>query len=58
MHFTTHDLETLAAEVAFISRQTGAFLKEQQSLFHRDIIQQKGFNDLVSHVDHQAEQMM
>lgn len=58
MHFTTHDLEMLATEVAVISRQTGAFLKEQQSLFHRDMIQQKGFNDLVSHVDQQAEQIL
>ena len=48
----------LTNKVAEISKQAGAFIREQRRIFDPSKIEYKGLNDLVSYVDKTAEQMI
>lgn len=48
----------LTNKVAEISKQAGAFIREQRTIFDPSKIEYKGLNDLVSYVDKTAEQMI
>jgi myo-inositol-1(or 4)-monophosphatase len=49
------DLQQLCQRVTIIARSAGAFIKHEAATFDRSKIEMKGFNDLVSYVDKQAE---
>jgi myo-inositol-1(or 4)-monophosphatase len=39
-------------------KEAGAFIKEQRKSFSQNVVEYKGFNDLVSYVDKNAEQLL
>ena len=49
------NLEQLCQQTIAISKKAGAFIKQEATTFDRSKIEMKGFNDLVSYVDKQAE---
>ncbi|GAB3824965.1 inositol monophosphatase family protein [Pontibacter rugosus] len=52
------NLEQLAQQLNILCRQTGAFIKQEGQTFDRSKIEKKGFNDLVSYVDKEAEKQL
>lgn len=48
-------IAALCADVEKISLEVGAFIRHERTNFNRDKVQLKGFNDLVSYVDKEAE---
>lgn len=51
-------LEQLCQQTIEISKKAGAFIKQEAVTFDRSKIEKKGFNDLVSYVDKQAEEQL
>ena len=49
------DLKQLCQHVTIVARNAGSFIKQESATFDRSKIELKGFNDLVSYVDKQAE---
>lgn len=49
------NLEQLCEQTIEISKKAGAFIKQEASTFDKSKVEKKGFNDLVSYVDKQAE---
>ncbi len=49
------DLQQLCLKVNDIAREAGNYIKQESATFDRSKIELKGFNDLVSYVDKQAE---
>ncbi|MER2999639.1 inositol monophosphatase family protein [Pontibacter populi] len=49
------DLKQLCQQVTIVARNAGSFIKQESATFDRSKIELKGFNDLVSYVDKQAE---
>ncbi|AKD02783.1 inositol monophosphatase family protein [Pontibacter korlensis] len=52
------NLNQIANNLNVICRHVGAFIKQEGENFDRSKIEQKGFNDLVSYVDKEAEQQL
>lgn len=52
------ELYPLLQQTIAISRETGAFIKKERENFDLGRVEQKGFNDLVSYVDKEAEKMI
>ncbi len=51
------NLETITQQVVDISREVGDFIRQERKNFDHDRVEQKkGFNDLVSYVDKEAEE--
>jgi len=55
---TKEDLQNLLPAVQEIAFQAGAFIREERRQFSYERVEIKGLNDLVSHVDKGAEQMI
>ena len=51
-------LDRVVTKVIEVSKEVGAFIREQRKTFSPDKIEIKGLNDLVSYVDKIAEQMI
>jgi myo-inositol-1(or 4)-monophosphatase len=51
-------LEEITKKVIEISKQAGAFIREERKSFGADKIEYKGLNDLVSYVDKTAEEII
>jgi len=49
------DLQLVLDQVRTLVKETGAFIGKEGRQFSREMIEYKGFNDLVSYVDKQAE---
>jgi myo-inositol-1(or 4)-monophosphatase len=58
MNFTSHGLEQITRQVVLLSKQAGAFIREERLLFQYEKAEIKGVNDLVSYVDREAEKML
>ena len=52
------NLRQLCQNVTIIARSAGAFIKHEAAGFDRSKVELKGFNDLVSYVDKQAEEQL
>ena len=52
------DLSVLAPQVAIVARQAGAFLREAQKNFNRQVVELKSLNALVSDADRSAEKLI
>ncbi|MCJ8163815.1 inositol monophosphatase [Pontibacter sp. E15-1] len=52
------NLNQLSNNLNIIARKVGAYIKNEGSTFDRSRIEMKGFNDLVSYVDKQAEKQL
>jgi myo-inositol-1(or 4)-monophosphatase len=52
------DLSVLTPQVADVAIQTGAFLRESQKNFNRNLVELKSLNALVSDVDRSAEKLI
>lgn len=52
------DLERILTQTTAIVKQVGGFIRQEGQNFDRDNIEKKGFNDLVSYVDKQAEEQL
>lgn len=52
------DLVKTVEEVIKVSRKAGGFIREESKKFSASSIEHKGFNDLVSYVDKEAESMI
>jgi myo-inositol-1(or 4)-monophosphatase len=52
------DLQQLCQNVTIIARSAGAFIKQEVANFDRSKVEMKGFNNLVSYVDKQAEEQL
>lgn len=52
------DLEKVLNSTIEIVKQVGGFIRQEGQNFDRDNIEKKGFNDLVSYVDKQAEEQL
>lgn len=53
--YTTIELKTLLEKTQDIAKQVGAFIRRERQHFNVDKVEHKGFNDLVSYVDKEAE---
>lgn len=49
-------LQQIVTQVIELSKQVGAFIKQERSTFNPDAIEYKGLNDMVSYVDKTAEE--
>lgn len=49
------DLQLVLNKVRMLVKETGAFIRTEGRQFNKEMIEYKGFNDLVSYVDKQAE---
>jgi len=49
-------LQQIVTQVIDLSKQVGAFIKQERSTFNSDQIEYKGLNDMVSYVDKTAEE--
>ena len=49
-------LQQIVNQVIELSKQVGAFIKQERSTFDPDKIEYKGLNDMVSYVDKTAEE--
>jgi myo-inositol-1(or 4)-monophosphatase len=49
-------LQQIVTQVIELSKQVGAFIKQERSTFNQDAIEYKGLNDMVSYVDKTAEE--
>jgi len=52
------ELELIADKAITITKRAGAFIREEATKFERAAVEHKGFNDLVSYVDKQAEKIL
>lgn len=52
------NLETICREAIPCVKEAGAFIREQRKTFSQNVVEYKGFNDLVSYVDKKAEQLL
>ena len=52
------NLENLTREVTHIIRETAAFIYNERQSFKQEVVEYKGFNDLVSYVDKEAEKIL
>ncbi|MEL7001375.1 MAG: inositol monophosphatase family protein [Bacteroidota bacterium] len=52
------DLNTVLLEVRKLTAEVGAFIRFESENFDKSAIEHKGFNDLVSYVDKEAEQKL
>lgn len=52
------DLERILKEVISLSKEAGAFIREERKKFKKEFIEFKGLNDLVSYVDKEAEKIL
>ncbi|MFD2246770.1 inositol monophosphatase family protein [Pontibacter ruber] len=52
------NLRQLCQNVTIITRGVGAFIKKESGSFDRSKVEMKGFNNLVSYVDKQAEEQL
>lgn len=52
------NLQQLCQQTIEISKEAGAFIKQEAATFDRSKIEMKGFNDLVSYVDKQTEVLL
>lgn len=52
------NLEQLVNNLNIICRKAGSFIRQEGKTFDRSQIEQKGFNDLVSYVDKEAEKQL
>jgi myo-inositol-1(or 4)-monophosphatase len=52
------DLKKIMEKTISISKEAGEFIRNEKLNFDLDRVEQKGFNDLVSYVDKQAEQII
>lgn len=52
------DLQQLCKEVCRVSRETGAFIRQEQSRLTANNIESKGLNDFVTYVDKAAETLL
>lgn len=52
------NLNQLANNLNILCRSVGAFIRKEGETFERSSIEQKGFNDLVSYVDKEAEKKL
>ncbi len=52
------NLSQLSQNLNIIARHVGAFIRKEGENFDRSKIEEKGFNDLVSYVDKQAEEQL
>ena len=52
------DLQTVLEQTIPLTREVGQFIKQEGNNFDRSNIEKKGFNDLVSYVDKQAEEKL
>ncbi|RYY37670.1 MAG: inositol monophosphatase, partial [Sphingobacteriaceae bacterium] len=52
------DLKDIVLQTAELSKQVGAFIRQERKTFSIDKIEYKGLNDLVSYVDKSAEQQL
>lgn len=55
MQFSFSDLAEITGRVADLSREVGAYLRQEQGLFTSDDIRTKGLHDYVTYVDKEAE---
>lgn len=53
--YTTIELKTLLEKTQEIAKQVGSFIRRERQHFNVDRVEHKGFNDLVSYVDKEAE---
>jgi myo-inositol-1(or 4)-monophosphatase len=51
-------LEEITTKVIEVSKQAGAFIRQEREIFAADKIEYKGLNDLVSYVDKTAEEII
>lgn len=51
-------LVQISEQISKIARQTGDFIRQQNRLFTREQIEYKGYNNLVSYVDKEAEKQL
>src|SRR6201999_4496085 len=49
-------LQQIVTQVIELSKQAGAFIKQERSNFNPDKVEYKGLNDMVSYVDKTAEE--
>jgi myo-inositol-1(or 4)-monophosphatase len=52
------DLEIICREAIVHIKEAGAFIREQRKTFSQTLVEYKGFNDLVSYVDKNAEKLL
>ncbi|MEX2591642.1 MAG: inositol monophosphatase family protein [Anditalea sp.] len=52
------DLNRILEKTISISKEAGAFIRRERQNFDLSLVEQKGFNDLVSYVDKKAEEMI
>jgi myo-inositol-1(or 4)-monophosphatase len=52
------NLEILCREAIIPVKEAGEFIRKQQESFSLNVVEYKGFNDLVSYVDKNAEQLL
>lgn len=52
------DLQKILEQTAELTKKTGGFIRDEGRNFDRSNIEKKGFNDLVSYVDKQAEEQL
>jgi myo-inositol-1(or 4)-monophosphatase len=52
------ELERICREVCNLARETGRYIREEGTQFHRGLVEEKGLHDFVSYVDKQSEEML
>lgn len=52
------NLENILSEVVALSKEVGAFIRQEALIFQLAHVEQKGLNDLVSYVDKEAEKKL
>lgn len=57
-HFSDSRLDTLLADVQEIAKEAGGFIRQERESFNLSKVEHKGFNDLVSYVDKEAEKLI
>lgn len=55
---TDKNLDAILEKTEAIAREVGAFIRKERQHFDMEKVEHKGFNDLVSYVDKQAEKMI
>lgn len=51
-------LQQIVNQVIELSKEAGAFIKQERNTFNQDKVEYKGLNDMVSYVDKTAEEMI
>ena len=52
------ELQNITAATCEIAKEAGAFIRKERQYFNLSKVEQKGFNDLVSYVDKEAEKII